>query len=193
MPTDSVERLLSPRLVGWLGVANVVAGLPTGSASVRFLSATADLDERTHASLAPARGQSVGRQIVGSLAALLQTSVRALLRVCSLEIGPIGQCLADAVPVQVGLVGLKADELNAFCAVDGADGFWHQMKGVQSDLLATQSTFCQQFANRRPLAFFAAVVVGLPRDLLGLVGQGRDASLARAADRPLVARQYAAP
>ncbi len=51
--------------------------------------------------------------------------MRALRFIRSLVIGPVGQCLADAVSVQVGLVGLEADEINAFGSVDYADGFWH--------------------------------------------------------------------
>ena len=56
---------------------------------------------------------------------------------------PAGQAVANAVPLQMGLVRLEADKVHAFGLVDGLGRHRRQMKGVQGDLLATQASISQ--------------------------------------------------
>jgi len=101
---DGIEKLPGLSLAGRQGIADVVAGFLARLASVQLLSAAADDDERSHAHLLPAWSQGIRRQGVGGVAALVEATVRALRLVDPLIVGPVSQCLAKAVAVQVSLV-----------------------------------------------------------------------------------------
>lgn len=132
---NGIEKLFGFSLSSGTCVADVVTRLLAYLIAIQVFADTNNHNAGTHPGLAPPSRQRVSFQAVAGVGALVETSVAAFRLVDPLVGRPAGKAVADAVPVQVGLVRLEADQIHAFGPMDGLGRFRRQVKGVQSDLL----------------------------------------------------------